>query len=74
MGFPRQEYWNGVPFPTPWDLPDPGIEPISLVSQHRQADSLPLAPPAKPSSSRKEWLTWSNAAGGEAVEEWEVSI
>ena len=27
MGFSRQEYWSGVPFPSPGDLPDPGIEP-----------------------------------------------
>ena len=27
MGFPRQEYWNGLPFPSPGDLPDPGIKP-----------------------------------------------
>ena len=27
MGFPRQEYWNGLPFPVPGDLPDPGISP-----------------------------------------------
>ena len=32
MGFPRQEYWSGVPFRTPGDLPDPGIEPPSLGS------------------------------------------
>ena len=32
MGFSRQEYWIGLPFPTPGDLPDPGIEPISLMS------------------------------------------
>ena len=32
MGFPRQEYWSGLPFPTPGDLPDPGVEPVSLVS------------------------------------------
>ena len=32
MGFFRQEYWNGLPFPTLGDLPDPGIEPTSLVS------------------------------------------
>ena len=32
MGFPRQEYWSGLPFPSPGDLPDPGIEPESLVS------------------------------------------
>ena len=29
IGFSRQEYWNGVPFPSPEDLPDPGIEPGS---------------------------------------------
>ena len=31
-GFSRQEYWSGLPFPTPGDLPDPGIEPASPVS------------------------------------------
>ena len=33
MGFSRQEYWNGWPFPSPGDLPDPGIEPTSAVSK-----------------------------------------
>ena len=32
MGFSREEYWNGLPFPSPGDLPDAGIEPISLLS------------------------------------------
>ena len=32
MGFPTQEYWGGLPFPSPGDLPDPGIEPSSPVS------------------------------------------
>ena len=32
MGFSRQEYWSGLPCPPPEDLPDPGIEPISLTS------------------------------------------
>ena len=32
MGFSREEYWNGLPFPTPGDLPDPGIKPTSLAS------------------------------------------
>ena len=32
MGFPRQEYWSGFPFPPPGDLPDPGIEPESSAS------------------------------------------
>ena len=29
MGFPGQEYWSGLPFPPPGDLPDPGVEPAS---------------------------------------------
>ena len=29
MGFPRQEYWSGLPFPSPGDVPDPGIDPVS---------------------------------------------
>ena len=33
--FSRQEYWNGLPFPNPGDLPDPGVEPASLVSPAR---------------------------------------
>ena len=32
MGFSRQEHWSGFPFPSPEDLPDPGIEPLSLMS------------------------------------------
>ena len=32
MEFSRQEYWNGLPFPSPGDLPDPGIKPESLTS------------------------------------------
>ena len=38
MGFPRQEYWSGLPFPSPGDLPHPGIEPWSPTLQ---ADPLP---------------------------------
>ena len=32
MGLSRQDYWNGLPFPSPGDLHDPGIEPASLIS------------------------------------------
>ena len=42
MGFSRQEYWSGLPFPTPGDLPDPGIEPASPAAPYLQADSLLL--------------------------------
>jgi len=42
MEFPKQEYWSGLPFPTPGDLPNPGIELASFASLHEQADSLLL--------------------------------
>ena len=45
MGFSRQEHWSGVPFPSPGDLPDPGMEPRSPALR---ADCLPSAPPGKP--------------------------
>ena len=45
MGFSRQECWGGLPFPSPGDLPDPGIEPGSPTLQ---ADALPSEPPGKP--------------------------
>ena len=43
-GFSRQEYWSGLPFASPGDLPDPGIKPGSLALQ---ADSLPSEPAGK---------------------------
>ena len=43
MEFSRQEYWSGLPFPSPGDLPDPGIEPRSPALQ---VDSLPSEPQA----------------------------
>ena len=45
MGFFRREYWSGLPFPSPGDLPDPGIEPRSPTLR---ADALPSEPPGKP--------------------------
>ena len=47
VGFSRQEYWGGLPFPSPGDLPDPGIKPQSPVSPALQADSLPAEPSGK---------------------------
>ena len=44
MGFSRQEYWSGLPFPFPGDLPDLGVKPEFPVSPALQADSLPLEP------------------------------
>ena len=44
MGFSRQEYWSGLPWPPPGDLPDPGNEPWSTL----QVDALSPEPPGKP--------------------------
>ena len=48
MGFSRQEYWSGLPFPSPGDLPDPGIEPGSPALE---AGTLTSEPPGKPTVS-----------------------
>ena len=48
MGFSRQEYWSGLPFPSPGVLPNPGIEP---GSPSFQADALTSEPPGKQSTS-----------------------
>ena len=45
MGLSRQEYWSGLPFPSPGDLPEPGIKPWSPALK---ADSLLMEPPGKP--------------------------
>ena len=45
MGFSKQEYWSGLPFPSPGDLPDPGIEPDSPTME---AGALTSEPPGKP--------------------------
>ena len=45
VGFPRQEYWSGLLFPSPGDLPDPGIKPLSPALQ---VDSLATEPPENP--------------------------
>ena len=44
MGFPKQEYWNGLPFPSPGNLPDTGTEPVSPALH---MDSLPTEPSEK---------------------------
>ena len=49
-GFSRQEYWSGLPFPSPGDLPDPGINPRSPAFQ---AHALTSEPPGKPNDSYK---------------------
>ena len=51
MGFPRQEYWRGLPFPSPRDLPDPGIQPESPTFPVLAGGFFHTEPPGKPFSS-----------------------
>ena len=46
LGFPRQEYWNGLPFPSPGDLPHPGIEPTHI--SYTTGEFFTTEPPGKP--------------------------
>ena len=48
IGFPRQEYWSGLPVPSPGDLPDPGIKLTSLDSPPLVGGFFTIAPPRKP--------------------------
>ena len=56
MGFPGQEYWSGLPFPSPGDIPNPGIE---RTSPAWQMDSLPLSYLASPHSLYL-YLVWGS--------------
>ena len=53
MGFSRQEYWSGLPFPSPGDLPDPGIEPGSPTLE---ADALTSEPQGRPSTDTNPYI------------------
>ena len=50
MGFSRQEYWSGLPFPAPGDLPSPGIQPTSLLSPALASGFFTTEPPGKPAA------------------------
>ena len=70
MGFPRQEYWSGLPFPPPGDLPDPRTTAVSVSSLQWQVGSLPLAPPRKllfvwvtPQFTNSELVLWKVVQG-----------
>ena len=68
MEFPRQQYCSGLPFPSPEDLPDPGIEPTSPGSLALQENSLPTEPPGKP-------LVWQRCCSlGKVSFEWLILL
>ena len=54
IGFSRQAYWNGLPFPPPEDLPDPGIEPMYLASPTLAGRFFTTVPPGKPFWQHKD--------------------
>ena len=58
MGFFRQEYWRGLPFPSPRDLPNPGIEPMSPVSLALAGRFFTTEPPGKPQWDLKPLFSW----------------
>ena len=64
MGFSRQEYRSGLPFPFPEDLPNPGIEPGSPTLQ---AAALPFEPPEKPNGERTISLTSGAGKSGQPL-------
>ena len=55
MGFSQQEYWSGLLFPPPGDLPNPGVGPVSPVLQE---DSLPTEPPWEALFDKELCLNW----------------
>ena len=59
MGFSRQEYWSGLPFPPPRDLPKPGLEPASLMSPASAGGFFTTEPPGKPLTSVTDPETYS---------------
>ena len=55
MGFSRQEYWSGLPFPSPEDIPDPGIKPVSLISPVSAEGSFTTSTTWKLLSGPEKW-------------------
>ena len=66
MGFSRQGYWSGLPFPPPGSFPNPGVEPMSPISPALQVDYLPAEPSGIPA-------IWNNMGRLEGIMLSEVS-
>ena len=62
MGFSRQEYWSGLPFPSPGDLPDSGIEPKGPLIPALAGGFFTIEPPAKPLQINVKLLRFYNSA------------
>ena len=67
MGFSRQEYWSGLPFPSPGELPDPGIKSESPVSPALQMESLLLSHQGSPKyKSKGGWVIFDRLSPNHA--------
>ena len=62
MGFSRQVYWSGLPFPSPGDLPDTGIEPTSLISA-LVSRFFTTEPPGKPKTKNQQKVIYISMFG-----------
>ena len=74
MEFSRQEYWNGLPFPTPEDLPNPGIEPLSLASPALAGRFFTAAPPGKPHLITVTYTISENGPGPDRATPWITKV
>ena len=66
MEFSKQEYWSGLPFPTPGDLPDPGIEPVFPIAPALADGFFTTEPTGMPSSPQTMWKSYRGPWGGDA--------
>ena len=71
MKFSRKEYWTGLPFPSPGDVPNPEIEHRSPALQ---VDSLPSEPPGKPLQEGRRLQTWMISKGKLSYHSWSPHI
>ena len=75
MEFSRQEYWSGLLFPSPADLPNPGIEPVSPAPPALAGGFFTIQPPGKPSTKIKSCAAaaadFQHPLKGVQGEEWE---
>ena len=74
MEFSRQEYWNGLPFPTPEDLPNPGIEPLSLASPALAGRFFTATPPGKPHLITVTYTISENGPGPDRATPWITKV
>ena len=78
MEFSKQEYWSGLPYPTPGDLPDPGVKSTSLASPALAGRFLTTAPPGKPHSAWCLVLSEGSMGGSwnshEPAQNWTFSL